>query len=314
MTLILCFLTCFSLLTACGGETMLDLTPAYDVLEATGTPTLTLTPTIVKTTVVANTATMLPSPTPTPRTHEVKTGETLSVIAWNYGVSLDALKEMNPDVNVYAMSVGTKLLIPVETLPPGDQTPVPTPVQLPLSELNCQSVADGGIWCFVAVENSSDLVYESVSVNVNIADLDAREVIARTGYAPLNLLFQGEAVPIALYFPAPMPNPFQASVQFAGAIPLDDPGSRYMEISTEGIKIVKSDDLMSADVRGTYTLEENASHVRIVAAAYDNEGNIVGLRRWQLNEGEISGGEFALAVYSVSNPIDELIVYAEAQR
>ena len=51
-------------------------------------------------------------------------------IALRYGISLEALKTTNPDVNPYFMGVGTQLLIPITPTPmlttPTPQTPQPT--------------------------------------------------------------------------------------------------------------------------------------------------------------------------------------------
>lgn len=280
------------------------------------TPTASTTSTISKPTAVldAKTATALPSPTPTPRTHVVKKGETLGGIAWQYGVSLDALIEMNADVNVYAMSVGTALLVPYETVTPGDKTPVPTPVQLTVDGLNCQVGADAGIWCFVLVKNTTATVFESISVNVNIAALDADQVYANKGFGPVNLLRPGETMPVAVYFPPVMPNPFQTSVQFAGAVPLDDPGSRYLPVTVSDTKVLIAADGLSATVMGTFMMEEPGQHVRVAAAAYDETGRLVGLRRWQKENPDLQSGDFSFQVYSVNGKINRVELLVEAQK
>lgn len=55
-----------------------------------------------------------PSPVATGRRHIVRDGETLWRIATNNGVSVDALKQANPNVNVTAMKIGTTLVIPAK--------------------------------------------------------------------------------------------------------------------------------------------------------------------------------------------------------
>lgn len=303
------------LTSACTGQTQLMLTPTGDVfLPATPTQTASLTPTHNKTEQPTKTPTTLPSPTPTPRVHEVKRGETLGGIAWSYGVSLDALLALNPEVNVRAMSVGTKLLIPYQTVTPANQTPVPTAVMMPLNGLNCVSVSDGGIWCFMTVENIGDSVIESISVNVNIADLEANQVFARTGFAPLNLLRPGDSMPVGVYFPPTMPAPFQYSAQFVSAIPVDDPGSRYVSVTLSEVKTVINPDGSFASVSGKIGLADSGSQLRVVAAAYDAEGLLIGLRRWQLEEAQKQTGEFNFQVYAVEGIIDRVEVLAEAQR
>ena len=60
--------------------------------------------------------TVRPAPTPTPaasyRTHSVKAGETPTIIARRYGVSVNALMSANPRIDPRRMKVGTVLRIP----------------------------------------------------------------------------------------------------------------------------------------------------------------------------------------------------------
>ncbi len=311
--LIFCLAVLFGL-SSCTGQTQLVLTPMGEKIPSpTITVTPSLTPTPVLTTFPTNTPTLLPSPTPTPRVHQVKSGETLGVIAWTYGVSLDELLAMNPDVDARAMSVGIELLIPYQTVTPANQTPVPTAVFMPVEHVSCQTAADGGIWCFMTVKNSGTTILESVSVNVNIADMEANQVFAQMGYAPLNLLNPGETMPVAVYFSPPVPSPFQYSAQFVSAIPLDDAGSRYVSVTLSEVETGLDDLGRLGNVTGKYTLADQGSVVRIVAAAYDENGSLIGLRRWE-QQGQLTEGSFDFQVYAVTGIIDHIAVLAEAQR
>ena len=53
-----------------------------------------------------------PVPTPSYRTHTVKSGETPTIIARRYGVSVNSLMALNPRVDARRMKVGTVLKIP----------------------------------------------------------------------------------------------------------------------------------------------------------------------------------------------------------
>ena len=280
----------------------------------TSTVTPSLTATVTTTPTLLRTATQLPSPTSTPRSHQVKLGETLGGIAWQYGVSLDSLLTMNPEVNPYAMSVGTTLLIPVETLPPTNQTPVPTMISMPVDLLNCTSMEDDGIWCFAWVNNIMGYALENVSINVNVADMAATKVTAQEASAPLNVLLSGEKMPFAVYFPPPMPQPFQFSAQFASAIPLDDPFSRYQKVDLVGVSININSQADMAAVSGTFEIQETTTSVRIVAAAINENGEIVGLRSLQIeNEDSQSATNFEIKVYAAYGMIDEVLLFAEGQ-
>lgn len=283
------------------------LPPTSTILPSL-TATLTATPTLLRT------ATPLPSPTSTPRSHEVKIGETLGGIAWQYGVSLDSLLTMNPDVNVYAMSVGTNLLIPVETLPPTDRTPVPTMISMLVESLSCTAMEDDGIWCFAWVNNTMEYALENVSINVNVADMDATEVFSRESSAPLNVLLPGEKMPFSVYFSPEMPSPFQYSGQFSSAIPLDDPFGRYRKVDLLDVSIDINPQEDMAIISGNIELQETATSVRIVAAAVNESGEIVGLRSLQIEvENDQFQSSFQLQVYAAFGNIDEVILFSEGQ-
>ncbi len=92
-------------------------------------------------------------PTATPFSHSVQPGDTLYGIAIQYNISLDKLVSANPDVDTSLLSIGTKLIIPLSE---EDELSVatPTPYPVPLSEPVCYPTKDGGIWCFLIIENT----------------------------------------------------------------------------------------------------------------------------------------------------------------
>src|SRR5262245_66159038 len=69
-----------------------------------------------------------PLPSPTPFAYTVQQGDSMSVIAEKFGVSLDDLQAANPEVSSNAMSVGQVLRIPSDPdNPSGEPTPTPAP-------------------------------------------------------------------------------------------------------------------------------------------------------------------------------------------
>lgn len=299
------------LMGACTANTVIRLpksvsTPILPSVTAsvTVTPTLTLVPTRIES------STPLPSPTATPQAHIVKLGETLGGIAWTYGVSLESLLALNPEVNPNAMKVGITVLIPADKMPPGDLTPQPTALSLPIRGLNCLADSNAGIWCFGWLDNSAGELMESGLVNVNVADLSASQVHSATAVLPLNTLQAGEVMPFAVYFEAPMPSEFQSSAQFSSAIPLDERQNLFPRImlSDFEIHLVNSG---QANLRGSYILPEGSAQIWIVAVAENSAGEIIGLRRWQSAAG--NSGEFHFSVYAVSDEIATVKLFAEGQ-
>ncbi len=311
----LIFFSFIIILSACAPSGQLSLPDsAFTDIPPTITPSSTLSPTTTQTPTPILSPTPLPSPTSTPRIHTVKLGETLGGIAWIYGVSVDKLMEMNPEIDPYVLTVDMQVVIPVETLPPANQTPEPTPVQLPLEGLNCLLDENSGVWCFVWVNNTSDESYENVIVSFNLADLDASEVDAIKEPAPLNVLLAGEKMPVAAYFPGPNPEQFQKSAQFSSAIPYNPESNRYLnaEFSVDSETPLLNNKMLR--IEGTYQITDPASKVMIVAVAYDQNDQIIGLRAWQTELSESTlVGNFSLDLSAVAGAIEDYQLFIEAQ-
>lgn len=107
----------------------------YDTPTPTSTPTLT--PTITPS--PSPTGTMLPTATPSPEvtTYIVRAGDTLSLIAGQFGVPVEAIMEANGLAD-YMITVGQELLIPVE---PEGSSATPEPGQTPEEQPTPQPAA-----------------------------------------------------------------------------------------------------------------------------------------------------------------------------
>ena len=301
------------LISSCSGQSQIQIPESVNtpfLTTATLKPSVTPSPTLtaIPTTVLSSTP--LPSPTSTPRSHEVKLGETLLGIALQYNVSLDGIRKFNPDVDPNSMKVGMTILIPAETVMPGKETPFPTAITLPITNLNCLTDSNKGVWCFGWIQNITQSIMESVKVNVNLADEKATTVFSQSAVLPLNILFPQEKLPFAVYFQPEMPNPFQTSAQFSSSIPLAPEINQYQRTELNDVIFSISTPLV-ASVSGRYQLPENSSQIWIVALVLNDSGEIIGLRRWQSNDS--GSGEFNFNVYAVSGEIADVLVFAEAQ-
>ena len=87
------------------------------------TPTPSPTPTATPTPTPTPTATPTPAPTPTPEPtpaaieYTIVEGDTLWDIAEAYGVSVDAITALNPDLDAAALGIGQVILIPAGESP-----------------------------------------------------------------------------------------------------------------------------------------------------------------------------------------------------
>lgn len=256
-----------------------------------------------------STSTLLPSSTPTPLTYVVKKGDDMFGISLRYGVSLDALMAANPKVTPRLLSVGTVLVIPAggallsATRPPPSSTPAPVQI----GKLNCEPDRSGGAWCFALVTNPLTTALEGVSAVIRIGNEKTGEVKSLPANLPLNLLPPGKELPLAVYYPAPFPQPYQYSIELLSALPLPAADTRYLLVKIQNEKVVLSEDGLSAEVGAEIILDKPGAAVKQVAVAlvlYDSDGDVIGMRRW--DSGSISSGVklvFKINVYSTGKKI-----------
>jgi LysM repeat protein len=244
-------------------------------------PALTLTPTLA---VTLPAPTETPAPTPTPFTYTVKKGDTMGGIAFNYGLSLDQLLAANPTVQPRMLSVGTVLVIPLQGELP---TAVPQPTALPLQTTAslCYSQADGGMWCFLSVTNDQAQAVESLSGTISLVSTSGENLGSQPASALLNLLRPGETLPLVAYFPAPVAGEVLLQVGPLSALPVPEEDTRYLPASFQPTETALSADGLSAHVTGQVILPQGdpaAEAIWLGGVAYDAQGQIVGVRKWEV--------------------------------
>lgn len=287
--------------------------------DAAAMPTLLASPTFE-----------VPALTPTPRTHTVKRGEDMGGIAYTYRVSLEALMAANPGVSPNLMSVGAILIIPPSktsqpetTQSPGDEAPVPTAVPLETGELACRRVEDGGVWCFLPVHNNQESTLEGVTAVIRLAGAQPEPVLSQFTFSLIDTLPAGASLPLVTYFPpaqvAGLTPPYAYTAEIQSVLPNADDG-RYLPVRLEQQKIVISSNGLAAavSVLASLTLTDGgASRLWVAAVAYDAQGNVVGVRRWENTAGSPLKGSQPLAisfsVYSTAGAIHRVELFAEAR-
>jgi LysM repeat protein len=255
-------------------------------------------------------------PTPTPFTYTVVAEDTLSAIATRFSVRLDDLVAANPGVSPAALQVGTVLKIPVGGNTPGELTP--TPVPLTILQARCWPTAEGGRWCFALVQNNYAETIENLSVQFTLLDSSGQEIGSQVAFGLLNILPAGRVMPVAAFFPAPVPADAAPRAQILSAIrpPADD--TRYLPIALQNTLVEVDWVGRTAQVTGQampLMLDGQVNTLWILGAAYDAYGNVVGLRRWESTM-PVAGGvslAFDFTVSSVGPPIDHVDLLVEAK-
>jgi hypothetical protein len=233
-------------------------------------------------------------------------------------VSLDDLLAVNPNVDPNALIIGTQLIVPGKEGETASLQTAATPVAVGEVELSCYSTSAGGMWCFWLVQNDSGQPVENLAADIILYDQNGKQIRSETALGPLNLLRKGERMPLVVYFKPPVPDWAEARAVLQTSLPVSNVGQRYLAAKVEEQQVAVSDDGLWAQVTGGVRLEDGeaqASLVWVLATAYDAEGHVVGVRRWE-NEQGIGAGKkraFEVNVYSLGPDIDHVELLVEAR-
>jgi LysM repeat protein len=306
------------LLTACRPEVTYTTVPLFKGGTLTPYATVTLTPTSTATPNNAPTGTLAPTMTPTPRVYQVKANDTMVVIAFKNGLTLEELRAANPSVNPNMMSVGMTLYIPASKGIAGTKSaPTPTPVSLMVSPARCIPSLSGGWYCFAMVNNGQEFVVDNITAEFRLNNPKTGEVATQKALLPVHRLITGQKVPFFTYFPPSTIREPMVTLQIQTAMEVIPNNSQIPDVKIDPLETKISEDGLSAVISGVATLtgsDAQIKQLRVTAVAYDSSDKIVGIR--QLDQAAAiktsESVEFALTLYSLGGQITRVEVYAEA--
>ncbi|MBI1794315.1 MAG: LysM peptidoglycan-binding domain-containing protein [Chloroflexi bacterium] len=299
-------------LAACAPQTS-NTTPIVSTLQ----PYQTLTPSATASQpdgLVVSFETPLPSPTPF--VYVVASGDTLSQIAEKFNVSLDVLLAANPNVDPNSMTLGQKLNIPSNPANlTGESTP--TPVPFPVQQIVCRPTSERGMWCFVLVRNDTNDFMENITAQVSL-NANGQTISSQTALLPLNILPPNTSLPLVVFFAPDIPSDAKPQAQILTGIRLSPGDERYLPATLQNTLVQVDGPGFSAQVSGQVRLPANAGAAKLVwvaAVAYDESGNVIGVRRWESTAGLPAGGglPFAFMVSSVAGKIARVEFAVEAR-
>jgi len=258
-----------------------------------------------------------PLPSPTPFIYTVGQGETISSIALKFGVSINDLQAANPEVSPNVMPVGQVLKIPSNPDNPSGE-PTSTPAPFTVQQIECYPTTDRGMWCFVLAYNNSSDFLENLSAQVTLVDSNNNFIASQTALLPLNILPPNTTLPITVYFPPDVPFNAKPQVQILTAIRLlpDDP--RYIPAMVNNTLVQVNADGHGAQVSGlvlSLSQMSVANQVWVAGTAYDKDGRVVGVRRWESNASLVAGGSlpFEFMLSSIGGKIARVEFAVEAR-
>jgi hypothetical protein len=309
-------LVCLLLFGVSGCTPKVSITPTAvdDTVGLIQYVTITLTPTITPTPENAPTATLAPTATPTPRVYTVKASDTLIVIAYKNGLTLDELTAANPDVDPYLLRPGMTLFLPAPSGSAGTQSaPAPTPIAISIKTPTCTEAITGGLYCFALATNEQDFDLGNITAEFQLINPANGEAVTHMALLPLRQLIRGMSVPFFAYIAPPIFADPIVSLQLKTALQANLTSPTVI-IQEPDIRIAP--DGLSATISGTVQLEAGAtkgSRLWIAAIALNSFSEVVGIRRSEItqivNPGESVG--FTLTVYSTGGKIAKVELYGE---
>lgn len=287
-------------------------------------PSDTPTPTLIPTDYVSPSPVPSATATPTPIYYSVQEKDDMYGIAFRFGISPEVLMTANPTVNPRFMGVGTLLLIPITPQVETESTPTPalTPTPAyPFSKLHdpvCYPDGSGGLYCFILVENNTDQAFENVSGTITLFDEESNTNLSEFAIMPLNILPVQTSLPMIAHFAAPVPEAYSLEFSVDVVLPVPDNDTRYTDAVIDSKSITVSQDGRSATISGQLSLADeqaSAESIWILAVAYDGDGQVVGLRRWEA-QAALKPAEkqsFQMTLYSLGQAIEQVELITEAR-
>jgi LysM repeat protein len=242
----------------------------------TSTPSRTLPPPTAELEIV-----FTPTPSATPFIHAIAEGETLLGIAIRYGVTLEALRAANPEVDPRLLSIGQVIVIPIQTVQIEQPEASPTSVPVRLLTPRCYPLGDGSLSCLVEIQNDQDYAVESIQVWLGLFDPNGELQRSQTSIPALNLLQGGGRTAVIFTFSPPVPLEYTAQAELLAAFPANDVENRYVETTFQGVQVERSPSKLQARIFAQITASGPVLWIWTAAVAYDEAGQIIGVRKWK---------------------------------
>lgn len=297
------------------GSFFLVACSANPAATATIGPTVTLLPyaTASATATAAGIEESAALPTPTPELYTVKQGDTMFDIAALHGLTVEQLQAANPGVDPRLLSPGTELVIPAAG---GGGTavpliPSPTPVAVQATGVTCYGTAIGELWCFLLAANANAFPVENVIGVIQLLDASGEVIETYSATPPLDLLLQGQSMPLVAYLDEAPAGWAAARGQIISAFELPPDDDYYLDADLSSTDIDIAEDSRSARVQGEVQIagEQEPDVLWVLAVAYDADGKVAGFSKWE-SEG---ARDFSFYVYSVGAEIDRVELLVEAR-
>ncbi len=256
-----------------------------------------------------------PPPSPTPFTYIVRESDTLIGIAFRFGVTLEALRAANPQVDERFLSIGQSLVIPLAAAS-APEAAAATPYPLPIDAPRCYLQLGGSAWCVSGVHNPSQVPVTSILVEFTVYDAQGRGIVTSQVTPPLERLPSGATLPVALLVGSGLTQAPHAEVRLVRAAAIADAaqGGLPVEILDGVPQLLESGLQVNLRARLSPEATAAAGGMRALLVLYNSQDHIVGWHALDL-EGAWAIGEvreLRLRAYTLGEAIARHEVILEA--
>ncbi|MGD2144384.1 MAG: FxLYD domain-containing protein [Anaerolineae bacterium] len=260
-----------------------------------------------------------PTITPTPIVHVVQQGDTLHAIAFDFGVSVEALQAANGIEDPQLLQVGQRLVIPVNVgtneTTPALLLPTSTPQPVQVRGVAFYDTPVGSLWGLGEVANVADRTLTNVHVEVTLFNAAGDPVVETDAFVGADLLPPGLSSPFAVLLTTPPPawTSYQVTV-----IRADEAGvlaSAYVPIAVVDPQGRRSGSQFEVSgVVQNVSPSTSAKSVDVVVTTYDAQGAVTGYRQHTVgvDQGLAPGAEtsFSLLLTAHGDTPDDFSVLA----
>ena len=234
--------------------------------------------------------TATPTITPTPIFHVVGKGDTLQAIAFDFGVSVEALQAANGIENPQFLQVGQRLVIPVEEEGEepgtGHLLPTPTPHPLQVQGVAFYQTPVGSLLGLGEIANTTDRTLTNIQVEATLLDESGARILTTNSFVAMDLVPPGSRCPFSVLFTTPPSDwtSYQVNVirgQDAGVL-----STAYVPLSVIGADGRQSDPQYEVSGRvKNESATQSAESVEVIVTTYDDAGAVTGFRRTMVSGG-----------------------------
>ncbi len=267
---------------ACGGTV---ITP---VPSPTPSPLSTLSPITLpapRTTAairVVPVATATPTVTPTPIIYIVQEGDVLGAIAYKYGVSVEALQQVNQLANPQFLRIGQQLIIPPKEqydLPSSGLMPTPTPLPVGVRGLGVYETPAGSLLCLGELLNTNPAPIMNIQVRVTLLDAAGQKLGELPALVASDIILPAESSPFSALFTVPPTGWAGPAVTVLRAETVNALAEMYVPIAVVEAQGRPSEaQFLVEGVVQNASSDRSATDINVIVTTYDAHGQVTGFR------------------------------------